>query len=55
MADLYYLIDWACIDARIKGEEMVRANPCVFYERHFALNWLIGRQGVEWDEITCDT
>lgn len=55
MADLYYRIDWACVNARLKGEEMMEANPGVVYERHFALNWLIGYQGVEWDEISCDT
>lgn len=27
--DLYYRIDWACVDARIKGEEIQTINPAV--------------------------
>jgi uncharacterized protein DUF4272 len=27
----------------------------VVYERHYALNWLIGYMGREWDDVTTDT
>ncbi len=55
MNDLYYRMDWACVDFRIKGEEMTAVNPGVVYERHYALNWLINYQGADWDDVTCDT
>ena len=30
-------------------------DPGVVYERHYALNWLIGYWGQDWDDITTDT
>jgi hypothetical protein len=30
-------------------------NPSVVQERHYALNWLIGYCGQDWDDITTDT
>ncbi len=53
--DLHYRVNWACVDARIKGEEIEGVHPGVVYERCYALNWLIGYRGKEWDDITCDT
>ncbi len=53
--DLYYRMDWACVDARIKGEEIKEIHPGIVYERHYALNWLINYMNEEWDDITCDT
>jgi hypothetical protein len=53
--DLYYRINWACTDARIKNEEMNEAQPGVVYERQYALNWLINYMGQEWDDVKCDT
>ncbi|MBE8727240.1 DUF4272 domain-containing protein [Flavobacterium hungaricum] len=53
--DLYYRLDWACVDARINGEEMTEVHPGVVYERHYALNWLINYGGADWDDVTCDT
>ncbi|MCH2043785.1 MAG: DUF4272 domain-containing protein [Saprospiraceae bacterium] len=55
-ADLIYRYHWACVEARIKGEEI----PCgldaaVVYERHYALNWLIRYGNQDWDNITTDT
>ena len=29
--------------------------PSVVYERHYALNWLIGYCDQSWDEVTTDT
>ncbi|MDO1451682.1 DUF4272 domain-containing protein [Rhodocytophaga aerolata] len=53
--DLYYRIDWACVDARINNRSIIGVNPGVVYERHYALNWLINYMNQEWDEISCDT
>jgi hypothetical protein len=53
--DLYYRLDWACVDARLTKQEMTAAHPGVVYERHYALNWLINYRNQPWDEVTCDT
>lgn len=53
--DLYYRMDWTCVDARLNGQELNRLNSGVVYERHYALNWLINYMGEEWDDISCDT
>ena len=53
--DLYYRLNWACVDARLNGHEIDGANPGVVYERQYALNWLINYMGQEWDDVTCDT
>ncbi|MFB9078658.1 DUF4272 domain-containing protein [Flavobacterium procerum] len=53
--DLYYRLDWACVDARLNGQEMTTVHPGVVYERHYALNWLISYSEAEWDDVTCDT
>nr|WP_315241181.1 DUF4272 domain-containing protein [uncultured Flavobacterium sp.] len=53
--DLYYRLDWACVDARLNGEEMTAVHPGVVYERHYALNWLINYGEADWDDVTCDT
>ncbi|OJJ14557.1 hypothetical protein BKI52_42795 [marine bacterium AO1-C] len=53
--DLYYRINWACVDARLGGKEISQVNPGVVYERHYALNWLINYRNQPWDEVTCDT
>ena len=55
-ADLVYRYDWAVVDARIKGENPTwNLHPGVVYERHYALNWLIGYMDQEWDDVTTDT
>ena len=55
-ADLIYRADWAVVNARLNGDEMPgNLNPGVVYERHYALNWLIGYLDQEWDDITTDT
>lgn len=53
--DLHYRINWACVEARIKGEEIEGVHPGVVYERCYALNWLIGYRDQEWDDVSCDT
>lgn len=55
-ADLIYRYDWLCVDSRIHGEEAPgNLEGGVVYERHRALNWLIGYMGQEWDEVRTDT
>jgi hypothetical protein len=55
-ADLIYRYHWATTDARINGREPPAGlDPSVVYERHYALNWLIGYMDQEWDEVTTDT
>lgn len=53
--DLYYRIDWACVDKRLKKESMETVHPGVVYERHYALNWLINYRNQKWDQVTTDT
>lgn len=55
MNDLYYRINWACVDARVAGRELTEAHQGVVYERHYALNWLINYRSQAWDEVSCDT
>lgn len=55
-ADLVYRYDWACVDARVTRKPPPSAIDCeVVVERHHALNWLIGYQGQEWDDVSTDT
>ena len=55
-ADLVYRYHWAVVDARL-GSRPAPANldAGVVKERHYALNWLIGYCGQEWDDVTTDT
>lgn len=56
-ADLTLRYDWACVEARIHGEEPPAGlEPGVVTERHYALNWLVGHGGgADWDEINPHT
>lgn len=54
-SDLYYRIDWACVDARINNLKLEKVDATIVYERHYALNWLVNYLDQEWDEVTCDT
>jgi hypothetical protein len=55
-ADLIYRYDWACVDARVSGKPAPRGVDCeIVVERHHALNWLIGYQGQDWDDVSTDT
>lgn len=54
--DLIYRYDWACVDARLKGEEAPAGlDAGVVMERHHALNWLVGYMDQEWDDVKTDT
>jgi hypothetical protein len=55
-ADLIYRYHWAVVDARLKDQEPPAGlEGAVVYERHYALNWLIGCSGPDWDDISTDT
>ena len=54
-ADLYYRLDWAAIQLRLKGARSEKINEQIIQERHRALNWLIRYMNQEWDEVTTDT
>ena len=54
--DKTYRMNWACVDARIKGQQPSgNINPSIVYERHYALNWLTNYQGQDWDNVQTDT
>ncbi len=54
--DKTYRMNWACVDARIKGQAVGgNINPSVIYERHYALNWLTNYQNQDWDEVQTNT
>lgn len=54
--DKIYCMNWACVDARIKNEQVSgNINPSVVYERHYALNWLTYHQGADWDDVQTNT
>jgi len=55
-ADAWPRFDWACVAARVSGKSPPKGVDCeVVMERHHALNWLIGYQGQEWDDVSTDT
>jgi hypothetical protein len=55
-ADLIYRYHWAVDEARVtKRETPAGLDPGVTVERHYALNWLIGYEEQEWDDISTDT
>lgn len=54
--DKTYRMNWASVDARIKGEQMGgNVNPSIIFERHYALNWLTNYMDQDWDDVTTDT
>ena len=54
--DLIYRYHWAVVDARVNGLSIPsNIDSSVVMERHYALNWLIGYMGQEWDDISTDT
>lgn len=55
-ADLIYRMHWAVTDARINGRPAPAGlDGAVVFERHYALNWLIGYMDQDWDDVTTDT
>ena len=55
MVDLYYHLDWAAVEMRVKGRSCDRIDEGVVRERHRALNWLIRYMNQDWDDVTTDT
>lgn len=53
--DLYYRMHWACKEAKLKDEPLLKVHPGVVYERHYALNWLIGYKNQDWDHVSTNT
>lgn len=55
-ADLIVRYHWAAVDARINRKPCpAGVDPGVVYERHYALNWLIGYGNQAWDDVATDT
>jgi hypothetical protein len=55
-ADLLYRYHWAVVDAQIAGRwPPAGLSADVVMEWHQALNWLIGYQGADWDDVQTDT
>ncbi|WP_458121596.1 DUF4272 domain-containing protein [Paenibacillus sp. Z6-24] len=55
-ADLIYRYDWACVDSRVHQRPVPGGlDADVVYERHYALNWLTGYLGQDWDHVRTDT
>jgi len=55
-ADLIYRYHWAVREASLNGAPPPAGlHPGVTMERHHALNWLIGYDGLDWDDVTTDT
>ncbi|WP_082026751.1 DUF4272 domain-containing protein [Flammeovirga sp. OC4] len=55
-ADLILRYDWACVNARVKGEKAPgNLDSGVVYEWHYALNWLIQYANQNWDNVSTDT
>ena len=54
--DLIFRYDWACVDARIHGRELTAVSGDIVYEWHYALNWLVGAEGItDWDQVRTTT
>jgi hypothetical protein len=55
-ADLVYRCHWAVRQAALDGRPPPAGlHPGVTMERHHALNWLIGYDGADWDDVSTDT
>lgn len=55
-ADLTYRYHWAVRQAGLDGDRPPASlDPGVTMERHHALNWLIGYNNSDWDDVETDT
>jgi hypothetical protein len=55
-ADLIYRYHWAVVENSMNAQPPPsNLDAGVVYERHYALNWLIGYSGSDWDNISTDT
>jgi len=56
VADDMRALHWEARDAEIKGSSIQpRVDTEVIQERHHAINWIIGYDGADWDDVTTDT
>lgn len=46
---------WKARDASLKGKRLAEIDIEIVQERHHAINWLIGYDGLPWDRVTTDT
>ncbi len=47
---------WEVREATIAGAHSTRSlDPGVIRERHYAINWVTGYDGLEWDDVSTDT
>lgn len=55
-ADLIYRYHWAVRNAQINWQEAPTGlDSSIVLERDYALNWLTGHMGQDWDDISTDT
>lgn len=56
MADETMRLHWEARDAQIKGRPTAsNVDLEIIQERHHAINWVIGYDALDWDEVTTDT
>lgn len=49
-------LHWEARNAILKGlNTSLSIDIEIIQERHHAINWLIGYDGLDWDEVTTDT
>ena len=54
--DLYYRLHWYATEIRLgRKEALPGLESGVIKERHYALNWLVGFEGAEWDDVETTT
>lgn len=56
MAESLLNSHWEARDARLNGRPIrSHLNIGIIQERHHGINWVIGYEGLPWDEVTTDT
>jgi NADPH-dependent 2,4-dienoyl-CoA reductase/sulfur reductase-like enzyme len=56
MADETMRLHWEARNAQIKGRPAaLNVDLEIIQERHHAINWVIGYDALDWDEVTTDT
>ncbi|MCE2593366.1 DUF4272 domain-containing protein [Motilimonas cestriensis] len=54
--DLHYRLHWLCRQAALDEKPLpFEVDSGVIVERHYALNWLIGFEGSNWDDVDTPT
>ena len=54
--DLHYRLHWYVTEIRLgRKEALPGLESGVIKERHYALNWLVGFEGAEWDDVETTT